>query len=129
MPLAYTFVLEELQSLLSPDRIRVKPMFGCHAVYVDDRIVFILRRRGSADDGVWVALSDPAHAASVVKDYPAMRMIEMFRQRAFNDWFNLPESAASFEEVALELCQRVQKKDARFGKFPKLRKKKVKAVL
>ena len=41
MALAHPFVLEELQSLLSQDRLRVKAMFGSHAVYVDEKIVFI----------------------------------------------------------------------------------------
>ena len=123
MALAYSFVLEELQSLLTPDRVRVKAMFGSHAVYVDEKIVFILRRKATRDDGVWVALSDPAHMQSVVKEYPSLRGIEMFAQRAFNDWLNLPENAESFEESALELCTLIGKRDPRIGKIPKRRKK------
>ena len=46
----YDFVLEELEAL----RPRTKPMFGCLAVYVEEKIVLILRERhGSpADNGV-----------------------------------------------------------------------------
>ena len=75
MALAHPFVLEELQSLLSPDRLRVKAMFGSHALYVDEKIVFILRHRGTPDDGVWVALSDTAHAQSLSREFPTLRMI------------------------------------------------------
>ena len=121
--LAYPFVLEELQSLMSPDRLRVKAMFGSHAVYVDERIVFILRSKGTRDDGVWVALSNPAHAAGMRKAYPALRGIEMFAERAFTDWLNLPSSDPGFEELALEFCGLVGKRDSRIGKVPKGRKK------
>lgn len=122
--LAYPFVLEELQSLMSPDRLRVKAMFGSHALYVDEKIVFILRSKGTRDDGVWVALSDPVHAPAMRKAYPALRGIEMFAERAFTDWLNLPASEEGFEEVALELCALIGKRDSRLGKVPKGRKKK-----
>jgi len=34
-----------------------RPMFGCLAVYIEDKIVFILRdkRDGTPDNGVWLA--------------------------------------------------------------------------
>ncbi len=124
MALAYSFVLEELQSLLSPDRLRTRAMFGSHGVYVDEKIVFIVRRKGDSDDGLWVALSDPSHVPSLTKNFPALRVIDMFKQRAFNDWLKLPETADGFEELALELCGLVAKRDTRIGKIPKGRKKK-----
>ena len=114
---------EELQSLLSPDRLRIKALFGSRGVYVDEKIVFALRHKGDRDDGVWVALSDVAHVESMRKDFPSMRMIEMFAQRAFGDWLNLPESEEGFEESALALCELIAKRDARIGKVPKERKK------
>ena len=123
MALAHPFVLEELQSLLSPDRLRVKAMFGSHAVYVDEKIVFILRHRGTPDDGVWVALSDAGHARSLVSEFPTLRGIEMFAQRAFEDWLLLPEDGEGFEESAMGLCALLGKRDAPLGKVPKGRKK------
>lgn len=123
MPLAYSFVLEELQSLLSPDRLRVRAMFGSHALYVDEKIVFMLRGKGDRDDGVWVALSSVEHVPSLRKAFPSLRMIEMFQQKAFGDWLNLPASEDGFEEAAFDLCRLVGKRDARIGKIPKARKK------
>ena len=123
MALAHPFVLEELQSLLSPDRLRVKAMFGSHAVYVDEKIMFILRHKSTPDDGVWVALADVAHAASVCKEFPTLRGLEMFAQRAFGDWLLLPEDGEGFEESALGLCELIGKRDGRIGKVPKGRKK------
>lgn len=92
MALAYSFVLEELQSLLPPDRLRTRAMFGSHAVYVDKKIVFIVRRKGDSDAGVWLALSHPAHVLLLTKDFPALCGIDMFQHRAFNDWLKLPET-------------------------------------
>src|ERR1019366_10222917 len=45
----FDFVLAELEELGPVTR----PMFGCHAVYVDDKIVFILRDKSDPrdDDG------------------------------------------------------------------------------
>ena len=125
--LAYSFVLEELQSLLSPDRLRVRAMFGSHALYVDEKIVFIVRRKGDRDDGVWVALSDPAHGTSLSKDFPSLRTIEMFGRKAFASWLNLPDGEDGFEEYALALCGLVRKRDPRIGKVPKGRKKRKRA--
>ena len=128
--LAYSFVLEELQSFLSPDRLRVRPMFGCHALYVDEKIVFILRRKGNPetvrDDGMWVALAGPEQSNSLAKDFPALREIEIFKgqgRQGFASWLNLPENEDGFEEAALEMCRLVSKRDSRIGKVPKPRKK------
>ena len=47
----FAFVLDELDAL----EPFTKPMFGCTAVYVGDRIVLILRERPTRkdDNGVW----------------------------------------------------------------------------
>jgi len=126
-PMAYAFVLEELGSRLSPDRLRVKPMFGSHALYVDEKIVFILRRKenSSRDNGVWVAMM-PERIESVAKQFPALRLIEMFQttgRTGFSGWLNLPESEEGFEESVYELCRLVASGDPRIGKIPKPKKR------
>jgi len=125
--MAYAFVLEELGSRLSPDRLRVKPMFGSHALYVDEKIVFILRRKenSSRDNGVWVAMM-PERMESVAKQFPALRLIEMFQtpgRTGFSGWLNLPESEEGFEESVYELCRLVASGDPRIGKIPKPKKR------
>jgi len=133
----FSFVLEELaESPLAP-RVWTRSMFGSLAVYVDEKIVFMLRRKQAAatlrDDGVWVA-SLPEHGASLQREFPALRPIELFESRGregFAGWWNLPEHEEGFEETALELCRLLIKGDPRIGKLPnagKARKKPKKRV-
>jgi hypothetical protein len=51
-PIPHAFVLDAI-SILSP---HTRPMFGCIAIYIKDKIVLILRDRpkSSADNGVWL---------------------------------------------------------------------------
>ncbi len=127
--LPFSFVLEELLDSGIASQVRTRAMFGSHAVYVEERIVFILRQRQHAktirDNGVWVATA-PAHTASVRRQYPALREIELFAARGksgFAGWLNLPASDEAFEETALDLCRLVIHGDPRVGKIPKKRSK------
>lgn len=102
-------------------------MFGSHAVYVDQRIVFILRQKDDPktlrDNGVWVA-TQPEHNESLLRDFPALRPIKLFAKRGrtgFAGWLNLPDTDDSFEEAALSLCRLVIAGDPRIGKIPKSR--------
>ena len=53
-PVPHEFVLDAMVPL-SPE---TRSMFGCLAIYVQDKIVLILRdkRDGTADNGVWLPL-------------------------------------------------------------------------
>ena len=55
-PIPHEFVLDAL-SALSPC---TRPMFGCLAIYVKDKIVLILRDKPAkpADNGVWLATTE-----------------------------------------------------------------------
>jgi hypothetical protein len=124
-PLPFSFVLEELlDSALSP-RVRTRPMFGSYAVYVSEKIVFILRKKNEAksirDDGMWVA-TKPEHTESIQQEFPTLRQIELFAARgkkSFSGWLNLPASDESFEETALAICRMAINGDPRIGKIPK----------
>lgn len=126
---AFSFVLEELlDSSLAP-RVRTHPMFGSHAVYVNERIVFILRQKEDGktfrDNGVWVAML-PEHTDSLRREYPALREIELFAakgRKGFTGWLNLPADVDGFEETALAICRLVVHGDPRIGKIPKPRSK------
>ena len=65
----HEFVLDALASL-SP---RTRSMFGCLAVYVQEKIVVILRdkRDGTADNGVWLATTAERHE-SLGREFPNM---------------------------------------------------------
>jgi len=53
----HEFVLDAIADLSPVTR----PMFGCIAVYIEDKIVIILRdkRDGTPDNGVWLATTVP----------------------------------------------------------------------
>jgi hypothetical protein len=93
-------------------------MFGCLAVYVKDKIVVILRDRPDepADNGVWLATT-PEHHASLRRDFPTMRSIEVFGQDV-TGWQVLPADAPDFEEAAIRACEFVLARDPRIGKVP-----------
>jgi hypothetical protein len=93
-------------------------MFGCLAVYVEDKIVLILRdRRGAtADNGVWLATAEEHHP-SLRRSFPNMRSIRVF-QKEVTAWQVLPVDAPDFEESALAACELIVAGDPRIGKVP-----------
>lgn len=119
----YEFVLEEIEKL----RPYTKPMFGCTAVYVGDKILFVLRDRESSprDNGMWLATTREHHA-SLKKDFPEMRSIEIFETKD-TGWQVLPADSESFEDMALLACKFILRDDDRIGKVPKPKKPKLKA--
>jgi len=118
--IAFNFVLEELYAL---DPI-VKPMFGCHAVYVNGKILLMLRNKDSyqEDNGVWIATTYDHHS-SLRKDLPSMRTIKLFGG-SDSAWQNLPSMDERFEQDAVKACSLILKGDVRIGKTPGMRKKK-----
>jgi hypothetical protein len=118
----YPFVLETLE-ILSP---RTKPMFGCIAVYVQEKIVLILREKGTHEDnGVWLATTEPHHE-SLRREFPHMRSIGVFGD-GLTGWQVLPADAQDFEESALRACELIAARDPRIGKVPKPRKSRAQA--
>ena len=110
----HEFVLEAL-ARLSP---WTRPMFGCVAVYVDERIILILRQKSSyeRDNGVWLATTEEHHA-SLREEFPNMRSIGVLRKEV-TAWQVLPVDAPDFEESALRACELVVAGDSRIGKIP-----------
>lgn len=108
----FPFVLDALASLAPTCR----PMFGCTAVYVGPRIVLILRQRGDADDGVWVATTH-AHHASLRAELPSLRSIAVFGA-VESAWQNLPADGARFEDEVMRACALVCAGDGRVGRLP-----------
>jgi hypothetical protein len=113
-PAPHEFVLEALAAL-SP---ATRPMFGCLAVYVGDRIVLILRDKPNpaADNGVWLATTREHHE-SLRREFPHMRSIEVLGKQV-TGWQVLPADAPDFEEAALHACELIAARDPRIGKVP-----------
>ena len=70
----HEFVLDAIDALAPQTR----SMFGCLAVYVEDKIVLALRdkRHETADDGVWLATTVERHE-SPRREFPAMRSVRL----------------------------------------------------
>ena len=77
-PVPHEFVLDTIAPL-SP---RTRSMFGCLAIYVEDKIVFILRdkRDQTADTGVWLATTEEHHQ-SLRREFPNMRSIQVLGKK------------------------------------------------
>lgn len=116
--LPYEFVLEAIASL-SP---YTRPMFGCTAVYVDDKIVLILRDKPNhtADNGVWLATTEEHHA-SLRREFPHMRSIGVLG-KPVTGWQILPADSPDFEQSTLRACELVLARDPRIGKIPGARR-------
>jgi hypothetical protein len=114
----HEFVLEVIASL-SP---QTRSMFGCLAVYVQDKIVLILRDKhdGTPDNGVWLATTEEHHQ-SLRREFPNMRSIQVLGKKV-TGWQVLPADAQDFEEAALRACEFVLAGDPRIGKVPGTRR-------
>jgi len=114
----FSFVLENLHRL---DPL-IKPMFGCHSVYIGNKVVLTLREKDDIDSGVWIATLPEFHS-SLKKEFPNMRSITVFGTGT-SSWQVLPKDADDFEASVNHLCDLVIKGDPRIGKIPKPKKKK-----
>ena len=76
-PIPHAFVLDAI-STLSP---YTRPMFGCLAIYVKDKIVLILgdKPTNTADNGVWLATTQEHHQ-SLRHEFPKR-----------SDWRSIPK--------------------------------------
>ena len=122
-PIPHEFVLE----LLERAAPYTKPMFGCRAVYVEDKIVLILRERGDPveDDGVWLATTGEHHE-SLQKEFPSMRSLKLFGPGP-TGWQVLPQDSSDFESSVEKACRLILAGDPRIGKIPKRKSPKKKS--
>jgi hypothetical protein len=115
----FGFVLDEIADLHPWTR----PMFGCVAVYVEEKIVFCLRDKKDSprDNGVWLATTKEHHA-SLRRELRSMRSIAVLGV-AVTGWQVLPATSTDFEESVLRACALVRAGDPRIGKVPKARRR------
>ena len=115
----HAFVLDAL----GPVDPYTRPMFGCTAVYVEDKIVIVLRDRpGSVDNGVWIATT-AEHHDSLRTALPSMRSISVLCS-GVTGWQVLPAEGEGFEEEAMRAVRMILAGDPRIGKVPKAKKPK-----
>jgi hypothetical protein len=119
-PIPFNFVFEYLEPL----PYTVKPFFGCHGVYVGNKIMLILRERPDHAEvnGVWLATTHEHHQ-SLKKIFPSMQSVSILNNgEGETAWQMIPVSANDFESSVLELCQMIRRKDVRIGRVPKKRR-------
>ena len=111
----FEFILEQLYSV----NVEIRPMFGCYALYVRNKIDFAVREKkdSTEDNGVWLATSREHHD-SLKKEFPSMRSIKLFGTDS-SSWQNLPANANDFEESVIHACELILKGDKRIGKETK----------
>jgi hypothetical protein len=121
-PIPYDFVLEALSGL----DLHTRPMFGCTAIYVGEKIMLVLRKKEKTDDdtGIWVCIPDN-HVAEMKQAFPMLRGVSFFED-PHSAWQTLHESEPEFEELALKFCALIRKRDPRIGRIPKQKKTKMK---
>ena len=118
-PIPHEFVLDALAPL-SPE---TRPMFGCVAVYVANKIIFALRDKpeSQSDNGVWLATT-LEHHESLRREFPSMRSIRVLGKKV-TGWQVLPADAPDFEAAAMRACELVLAGDTRIGKVPDSRRR------
>ena len=114
----FDFVLDRLL----PKAPRVRLMFGCSAVYIGPKIVFILRDRKTLpqSNGVWIATSIEHHE-SLKEELPSIRAITALGSGE-TEWQVIPVAADDFESSAIRACELVLRNDPRIGKIPRSKK-------
>ena len=118
----FSFILD----YLLPLQPRIRPMFGCHAIYVGDKIVFIVRDKETelTCNGIWIATSHEHHK-SLKKEFPSLQSVSVLNNGSRETgWQMVHAEADDFESSAIHACELVLRNDPRIGKIPKARKKK-----
>lgn len=108
----YDFVLRYLY----PVRPRIKKMLGCYALYVNKKLLLLLRDRENQPEfnGVFVAtqpeffdnLQNEIHVSNMIFDIDGVA----------HTWIFLSEDLADFDEKVKKTCELIKAKDERIGK-------------
>jgi hypothetical protein len=117
--LPFQFVLDELEPLTP----LIKPMFGCYAVYVGEKLVLFLcdSEKWDAQRGLWLPTT-PELYASLAADFSTARVLALDPAQAKlnkSPWLLLPAGVPEFEGQALRACELILQRDPRIGRVPK----------
>lgn len=116
----FDFVFDHLMPL----DVTVKPMFGMWAIYLNEKILLILRQRKDRPEtnGVWVA-TNAEHHKSLKNDLPSLRSIFAYEgSDKDTEWQLIPVDADDFEASVIKACELITRGDRRIGRIPKARK-------
>jgi len=113
----YEFVFD----YLLPSDLTVKQMFGLFALYINEKIVLILRQRKDNPDtnGVWIA-TNQEHHKSLKNDIPSLRSIYTDADGITETaWQLIPADTDDFEYSVIKVCELIKHGDNRIGRIPK----------
>jgi hypothetical protein len=99
----------------------VKPMFGLWAIYVNEKIMLILRQREDVPEtnGVWIA-TNQEHHKSLRTDLPSIRSISNYSGGIKEtEWQVIPAEAGDFEVSVRKVCELIKNGDNRIGRLPR----------
>jgi len=120
----FDFVLDHL----IPLDVSVKQIFGLWAIYVNKKIMLILRHRQDYLDtnGVWIA-TNKEHHKSLKIDIPSLHSISNYsRDIKETEWQVIPVDSEDFEASVRKVCELIKHNDHRIGRVPKPRQIKTK---
>lgn len=90
-----------------------RAMFGCQACYLDGRLVLVLAMRPK---GPWRGVlvpTDRERRPAILAEFPALKPHPVLPK-----WLYLPEAMDEFEEIGMEIVERILAGDERFGVEP-----------
>ena len=105
----FPFILDELISI----RPTVKQMFGFTYVYLEDKLLFSLRKSSKqrSSNGMWL-FTTTEHLDSLGNEFPLLS--KRYRWRSGNNgWVILPSKHGDFEEFAFKACELILSGDKR----------------
>ncbi len=104
-----------------PRTVVTKSMFGMHYIYLNKKIVLILRKASKNLDmnGIWVATSKKHHE-SLEKEIPALADFVLDNGEMHDsDWRLIKVNDDDFEGAAIRVCELISHGDKRIGKETK----------
>ncbi len=116
-PMPYDFVLDYL-----PRNILVKPMFGMYYIYLNKKLMLMLREAVKEPEmnGIWVS-TDKKHHQSLEAEIPGLTEYVMYDgdKKYESHWKLLKPDDDNFESSAIHVCELISKGDKRIGKATK----------
>lgn len=110
---------------LAPLDITVKPMFGLYAIYLNQKILLVLRdRKDRAEtNAIWVATNKEDHK-SLKSELPSLRSFSIYSKAVKEtEWQLLAAESHDFEASVIKICELIKRGDRRIGRFPTPKKK------
>jgi len=94
--------------------------FGCRAIYLNGRLMLVLRSGQEPWNGLLIATEKEFHD-SIRQEFETVVQHPVLKK-----WLYLPENSEDFEDVSSEIVEAIRIGDQKFGVEPKERKGKKK---